>query len=278
MGCDAKGRPTEGKLFDGLCVPNDGGQRTMLPLSLAAKDAGFFAENRATFDVARVVSFKDDGHAVSWVADITNAYSKKVAKVYRRFVYLREADILVIGDTVESAKPEFEKKWLLHALDQLEVGKNEAKIIVESNCDLRSGYAALLIKTLFPTEFRYSKVGGRKAQDFWVKDYNEGVIPNHKSFNWAPVKPIETYNEAYIPVFGEGYGKWRLEIQPAAPNKTDYFLNVLKPTLDANAKLPPIRRIETADTFGAELTGYRVIFSKASLAAPRVEKKSGGSI
>jgi hypothetical protein len=288
MGCDGKGK---GTLISGLCIPNDGGQRTMAPLGMAAGNADFFNQHRDVLDVARVVSFRDDGQSVSWVADITNAYSKKVTKVYRRFVYLREPDVLLIGDTVESANPAFQKKWLIHALDRLEVGTDEAKIIVDDTepshknqktCDMRSGYAALLVKTLFPVQFRYIKIGGREPtdlppyhrhiQDFWVKDFNEGVIPNHKSFNWAPQKPIETYAKAYSSVFGPGYGRWRLEIDPATASRTDFFLNVLKPTLEANEKLPPITRIETADTFGAALLKYRVVFSKESLEAPRVDR------
>lgn len=294
MGCNAQGKPMEGKLFDGLCVPNDGGQRTMSPMGMGAVDADNFNEHRDIFDVAKVVSFRDDGKSVAWVADITNAYTKKVSKVYRRFVYLREPDVLVIGDTVESTNPAFEKKWLLHALDRLEVGADEAKIIVDDTqpsdknqktCDMRSGYAALLVKTVFPLKFHYEKVGGREPmdtppfhrhlQDFWVKDYNEGVIPNHKSFNWAPVKPIETAAEPYVSIFGPGYGRWRLEVEPPPGNKTDYFLNVLKPTLDAKESLPAVNRIETSATFGAEFQSkgkkYRVVFSKESLEAPRVE-------
>jgi len=307
MGCDGKGKgtllPAPDKSGE-FCPPNDGGQRTMMPLSLSAKDADFFNANRDVFDVAKVVSFKDDGEAVSWVADITNAYNSpryatpknqpKVARVYRKFVYLRTPDILVIGDTVESTKPEFRKKWLIHALDRIEVGSGEAKIVVDDTdpsdqtqktYDMRLGYAALLMKTVFPVNCRYTKIGGREPieaapfrrhlQDFWVEDFNEGIIPNHKSLNWFPVNPIDNAAEDYTSIFGPGYGRWRLEIEPPAPQKNDYFLNVLKPTLDAKETLPPITRIETPSTFGAEFQQagrkYRVAFRKDSLDAPEVE-------
>ena len=52
----------------------------------------------------------------------------------------------------------------------------------------------------------------RHVKDFWIKDFSEGVIPNHKSFNWPPQRAHESAEEAYVPVYGPGYGRWRLEI------------------------------------------------------------------
>ncbi len=67
------------------------------------------------YDVAKVTSFSDNGQAVVWVADITNAYNNpqyttpnnkaKVTKVYRKFVYLREPDILLVGRHCGQHKP-----------------------------------------------------------------------------------------------------------------------------------------------------------------------------
>jgi hypothetical protein len=80
---------------------------------------------------------------------------------------------------------------------------------------------------------------------------------------------------AYQPVFGPGYGRVRLEIEPEAPGKTAYVLNLLKPTLDAKEALPPVRMIDTTDSFGAEILArgarYKVVFPKDSLDAPRLE-------
>jgi hypothetical protein len=327
-GCDASGKGSKVRLADGseeYCVPNDGGQRTMRPFGLAAQNSKVFLENRNVFDVARVVSFEDNGEAVSVVADITNAYNSprystpgnapKVERVYRRLVYLRKPDVLLVADTVESTKPEFEKKWLLHAIDRLEVGGkmdqvapgesvhtavNEAKIVVEDGdrsdknqqtFDLRQGYAQLLVKTVFPTDFRYRKIGGREPaetshpgrddthyhrhiRDFWVKDYSEGVLPFHKSMNWPPEQPIETSVPAYRSIFGPGYGRWRLEVEPVQQHKTEYFLNVLRPSVKPSSTLPDVRRIEAAGTFGAEFREgssiYRVVFSKETLEKPQV--------
>ena len=333
MGCDENGKvlSVTDKSKWPACIANDGGQRTMAPMALYANNAEVFQKNRNIFDVAKVVSFTDDGKAVSVVADITNAYnsprystpgnSAKVNRVYRRMVYVRGLDLLAVADTVESTNPQFEKKWLLHALDRIELegdvqkidagesvhrNVSQAKVVVDdtqpsdknqTTFDLRKGYSALLVKTLFPAKFRYRKVGGREPsdtphadlynpdramkhthshiKDFWIKDFNEGVIPNHKSFNWAPERPHETgAAEPYVPVFGPGYGRWRLEVEPEVPSATDYFLNIMKPTLDPNEQLPAMGRIETAKTFGAEITKagskYSIVFSKESLDAPVV--------
>lgn len=318
MGCDANGKGDRIPSPDNkeqICIPNDGGQRTMSPKGLAVGNAANFFENRDIWDVARVVSFKDDGEFVSVVADITNAYnnpryttpgnSPKVTKVYRRMVYVRPADLVVIGDTVESTNANYEKKWLLHALDQIEIGGggDQAKIIVDDSdpsdnrqttFDLRKGYAALLLKTLNPAGFRYRLIGGREpadtadadlygsgknaahfhrhVNDFWVKDFSEGVLPGRKSLNWAPAFPVESYAKEYLSVYGPGYGRWRIELEPTAANKTDYFLNVLKPTVNPGETLPAMEKIETAKEFGAVIHGkgkdYRILFSKDTPDAP----------
>jgi len=114
------------------------------------------------------------------------------------------------------------------------------------------------------------------VNDFWVRDFSEGVLPGHKSFNWAPAFAIEAFAEEYVPVYGPGYGRWRIELEPAQAAKTDYFLNVLKPTLNPSEELPPVERIETSNEYGAIIhasTGtYRVVFTKDTLDAPRVSR------
>jgi hypothetical protein len=327
--------PDNGK---GICIPNDGGQRTMAPYALALFGTDEYLSHRNIYDVAKVTSFADNGQAVAWVADITNAYNNpqyttpnntpKVTKVYRKYLYLREPDIFMVGDTVESTNPDFEKSWLIHAVDHIDVGgtvkevdrgesihtgTDQARIVVDDKtpsntgaitADLRAGYAALQIKTLFPNNFRYDLIGGREAsptshqeqgqanpailqgggkgdhmhrhfKDFWVKDYNEGVQPDHRSLNWAPVYPQETTNFLNAPTFIGGYGRWRLQVQPSIPAKNDYFLNVMKPTLEATDDMPALSKFETADTYGASFTSngkaYKVTFSKETLDPPTVE-------
>jgi len=71
----------------------------------------------------------------------------------------------------------------------------------QSTFDLRRGYAALLVKTVFPEQLRYRVLGGRKAaetpdidlyvigknywhmhrhlKDFFVMDFSQGALPAH---------------------------------------------------------------------------------------------------
>jgi hypothetical protein len=337
-GCDKNGTrlSTEFLALDGnpVCPPNEGGQRTMAPLGPAVDTAEYFNTYRDVFDVARVVSFRDDGETVAVVSDLTNAYSNprfhswenspKVTKVYRRLVYLRQADVLLVADTVESTNPFFEKTWLIHATEQLHVrgtermlspgeyqylDADEAKIVVDNSqpsdknqtsTDARKGFAQLLVKTVFPVQHKLRKVGGRDlaatahlsvynqtgysqnhyhthTKDMWVKDYSEGVIPNHRSLNWPVNSAIEATSFAGLGVYLPGYGRWRLEVQPTQPAKTDYFLHLLKPSLNRDDVMPDIQRLETDTTFGAVLQvkgrSYSILFSKDTLAPPTVSDK-----
>ncbi len=336
MGCNEKGEPTSPPMSSATwpaCIANDGGQRTMSPRGLSVANAAYFEKYRDIVDVARVVSFSDDGVAVKVVADLTNAYNNpryttpgnapKVTRVWRRLVYLRPLDLVLVADTVESTNPAFEKKVLLHATERIEVGGNVeridegesvhtgvdgATIIVDDTqpsdknqrtFDLRSGPAALHVKTLFPTGFRYRKIGGREPadavhadlytpnqtdghyhrhiKDFWIKDFSEGAIPNHRTLNWAPERPLETRVPEQANTFRGGYGRWRLEVEPSQPSRTDHFLNVMRPSLQPKATLPAIERVETAGQFGALIRDsgrtYRVVFSKDALASPVIERR-----
>jgi hypothetical protein len=340
-GCDGLSQHDLFPMPDGsgrVCLPNDGGQRTMAPYSLVIFDNDDYYAHRDIYDVAKVTGFADNGQAVAWVADITNAYNNpryttpnnhpKVTKVYRKYLYLRQPDILMVADTVDTTDPGFEKSWLIHSVDRIEVGgtarqvdpgesiitgTDTARIVVDDknpsntgqiSADGRTGYAALQLKTLFPEKFRYDLIGGRQAaktshmqqgqpnpavlegggaglhphrhiKDFWVKDYSEGVQPDHRSLNWPPVYPQEVSMQMKGATFIGGYGRWRLEVQPTTPAKNNYFLNVLKPTLETTNNMPEISKFETADTFGATFTSggknYKVSFSKETTDLPSVE-------
>ena len=277
--------------------------------------------------------FSDDGVAVKAAADLTNAYNNpryttpgntpKVTCGWRRLVYLRPLDLVLVADTVESTNPAFEKKVRLHAIDRIEVGGkveridegesvhtdvDGATIIVDDTqlsdknqrtSDLRTGYAELRVKTLFPIGFRYRKIGGREPagavhadfytpnqtdghyhrhiKDFWIKDFSEGFIPNHRTLNWAPERPLETRVPEQATTFRGGYGRWRMEVEPSQPSRTDHFLNMMRPSLQPKASLPVIERVETTGQFGSLIrdTGrtYRVAFGKDTLDPPVVERR-----
>ena len=333
-GCDTLGNHTTFPVDNGsksVCPANDGGQRTVSPLSMSPDSFTTYQYNAASYNTARVTSFSDNGTAVTWVEDISNAYSNasyampgsraKVSSVIRKKVYLRDLDLMLVGDIVSSADPSFEKSVVIHSPDQLIIGGStsviapgeeihtgttDSKIVVDNSqpsntgqiaVDYRSGYSALLIRTLFPVNPVLRRVGGRDpspvphpldgqsnrqipapyhlhthTRDFWVHDYSEGFLPDHASSNWPPAFPPEMNYTMYIPSVVGGFGRWRMQIQPSAPATTDYFLNVFKPTQDANATLPVMNSIDQPGAFGVTIFGnghaYTVMFSRADSSAP----------
>jgi hypothetical protein len=199
VGCDANNHSTFANVnaSASLCPANDGGQRTMSPEPLTVMSVADYTASKGLYNTASVVHFADTGSAVVWVSDITNAYSNpayfmpgsrpKVTGVFRKFVYLRNLDILIIGDSVTSTDPSFEKRLLLHSVDQMQVagkiqviddgesvhtGTSAAKIVVNSAMptntgqvtpDFRSGYAALNVESIAPKSAVLRVVGGRVA-------------------------------------------------------------------------------------------------------------------
>ena len=236
-------------------------------------------------------------------ADITNAYNNprystpatrpKVKRVWRRLVYLRALDLLLVADTVESTNAAVREEvccctrstaWRSAARSRRSTQANpctgtwiQAKIVVDerdppdkyqTTFDLRRGYAALLREDAVsgaasatagrgPGAGRYRPrrlyEPGRNAghfhrhiKDFWVKDFSEGVIPEPQVLQLGRRAAHRDGCGKYFP-FGPGYGRWRLELEPEKPAATDYFLNVMRPTLDKAETLPAVRRTETAE-------------------------------
>ena len=283
------------------CIPNDGGQRTAFPRSMALMSLADFENNRADYETAHVAAFQDSGDSVSWIADITNAYANprfsapntapKVSQVWRRFTFLRHADVLLIADQVVSTDEHFKKSWLVHGVDRIEVagvehrvadgesthtGVRKARLIVDDthpsnqgqqSADMRTGYAELNLETLLPAQFTYRLTGGREPsaaphqndhfhrhlRDFWVDDPSQGVLREHFSANWPPNYPQEMTRSDLSPIFSGGYGRWRLAIEPGVPAKSDIFLNVLSPSLRKNGQSPKAEPFETQNSFGAIL-------------------------
>ncbi len=215
---------------------------------------------------------------------------------FKKKVLLHALDRIDVGGNIQPVSPG----------EEIHTNVNDARIVVDNNdigqegqttWDGRAGYGSLLVHTVFPKAFQYRLVGGRTAsatphgpvygtggtdpghlhthiKDFWVQDFSEGVIPNHKSFNWMPLYPTEENTTATNSTYIGGFGRYRLEIEPTLASTTDYFLNVEKPSSNPNETLPPMTAIETPTTFGVAFTmngqPYSVAFAKGTLAPPVV--------
>ena len=191
-------------------VANDGGQVFMGSPELVAE-----VGPNTPFDRSGLLAYELTDQYTYALGDATKAYARsKVKEFTRAFLHLRSStgseraelvearagagvgDPFVVFDRVESTKPDFRKRWLLHSVNQPEVSGPTFTIT--------NGPGRLWGKTLLPKEVTYEAVGG-PGKEFWVDGKN-----------WPPRTPVR-----------DDTGCWRLEVSPAKPATRDYFLHVL---------------------------------------------------
>ena len=180
--------------------------------------------------------------------DITEAYSSKVKKVKRSFVFLNLHNeevpaALVVFDKVISSNPEFRKFWLLHSIEEPKV--NGREIIIKRT---KNGDSGKLINTaLLPgaDNADITAVGG-PGKEFWVFGEN---------FENEPTRGRDPAMER---------GEWRIEISPSVSAEEDYFLNVMQ-VMDNNYESQfEVELIKDNKVVGAQIGERVVIFSKNS--------------
>ncbi len=185
--------------------------------------------------------------------DASKAYDPaRVALAQREIVYLRHSTrdhpVVVVFDRVESTQAEFQKRFLLHTIEQPVVTGNLAV------AEHRGGRLSCL--TLLPEGAKLELIGG-PGRDAWVDGENY---------------PADTTAKKRT---GRELAEWRLEVSPAGARKRDYFLHVLfvddsgaKPVAPADAGL-------TQTATGAEVTvaGWKLNFPFEASAAARIERQ-----
>ncbi|HVU23031.1 MAG TPA: heparinase II/III family protein [Opitutus sp.] len=231
----------------GRPIANDGGQlfHPEEPSKLADLQPGGWAH------LDGVTYYHDAPEYTAMAGDATKAYDPQRVKLAQRdLVYLRGANrahpIVVVFDRVESARAEFQKRFLLHTVNEPALHGN--LMVAENN----GGRLSCL--TLLPADAKFEVIGGpgRKA---WV----DGA--DHPWATGGRKRP------------GTEPGAWRLEVSPGQPRARDYFLHVLfvdesgaKPVNPAEAKL-----VSSADGAAVAVAGWRVTFPFAAGGEPRVE-------
>ena len=193
-------------------VSNDGGQVYMTaPQFVSEVGPG------SRFDRSRLLAYEVTDQYTYTAGDATKAYSgHKLREFTRAFLHLRP-DIFVVFDRVESTRPEFKKRWLLHT--QTEPGTDGQTFTVVN------GPGKLWGRTLLPQTVQYESVGG-EGKEFWVDGKN-----------WPPPKGVKPDT-----------GRWRLEVSPAQPATRDYFLHVLYATASTDQAHPDCSVAQTADS------------------------------
>lgn len=238
---------------------NDGGQRMPGDRWDTCRSFEDLLSDSYTVGKTLAHGYGPDAHTPEYSyikGDITKAYTAKVEDVRRSFVFLNlepqgNADknpegvvtevpaVLMVYDHVVSADPSFKKYWLLHSVEEPQLGKGE--FVVTRTKDADSG--KLHCSVLMP-EADITKVGG-PGKEFWVFGEN---YPNA-----ATTRP-DPCNER---------GEWRVEVTPGQPSAEDCFFNVIQ-IMDNTVTPLAVQKIDGDKVVGAAVCGRAVIFCRDS--------------
>lgn len=244
-------------------IANDGGQRRIgsgwggraAPISftewLAQKD---------TYETATLLGRQQIAGIELVSADLTAAFTnhrsgkgtfndrtRRVERWYRSFGYDPLDEVVVVFDHIQSTRPEFKKRWLLHSSEAPRLKDAGFEInVAAGGVQGRSG-GTLQGTVLWPIKPDLTAVGG-PGKEFWVdgKNYDDDgrlkalIARKHKQGNHS--EP----------------GAWRIELSPSTSSADDDFLVVMLPRL---AKEGPashqIRRLESGAGPAVEVVGPR---------------------
>lgn len=179
--------------------------------------------------------------------DITDAYTDKVEKFQRSFMFFNFKDeeypaALIVFDAVKSSSPTFKKTWLLHSEEEPKIDDNSVTITRETD----DYHGRLINQTLMPDNgFSIKKVG----QDF------DGISKFKVGGTVYEMKPMSETAEV---------GNWRTEISATTAENQSYFLNVMQVS-DNDEEITPLRAelIENTDEYaGVEIKNHIAYFRK----------------
>ena len=173
--------------------------------------------------------------------DITAAYSAKVKRVTRSFVFLNLRDkgvpaALIVFDRVVSADPAFRKTWLLHT--QEEPRPVEGGAVAE--CTRPGEGGRLRLDVLLPEAGnRELGVVGGPGKEFWVDGTNYA----------NDVEPAALKRSSME------LGAWRIEVSPKAAAAEDLFLNVMQVADATGGARWSVRKLEEDGRVGCLIAG-----------------------
>jgi heparin/heparan-sulfate lyase len=176
--------------------------------------------------------------------NITAAYSKKVSRVERSFVFLNLAGArvraaLVVLDRVVSTNAAFRKFWLLHSMEQPRIEGTMITVAPEE----RGWQGKLVDEVLLPSAAEITPVGG-PGKEFWVFGRNYPSQP-------PPDRNPKEYEA----------GAWRVEVSPRDAATDDLFLNVMQ-IMDRDVAPLPVRRIDAGRSIAVRLADWTVLFQR----------------
>ncbi len=236
-------------------IANDGGQRRVgsgWGLAPAPLDLDAWLDGRELYHTGVMQQVHDGGDGVVMIADLTPAYTnshsaagefshrtRRVERMWRTLVYDRRADVVIVRDLVAATRPEFRKRWLLHAQHAPQIAGPRFTVQVPPDPERRARGGRLHGVVIRPAQPDLRAVGG-PGFEFWVDGSNYDENGTLAAAIARKGQPTEA-------------GAWRIELSPSVPAREDEFLVVLIPRLAGNATLPAIRGVADGAASGVEI-------------------------
>jgi hypothetical protein len=264
-----------------------GGQRVINPTGFDCVNVAHFEHQRKSgrLERADITAFESrEGIGDYIAADLTAAYNStryaeprrpaKVSLVTRQFVFLRKERAFVVFDRVETTRPEFAPKFLLHAIakpqtetETLLTGLDANDGILQTSDRLvriRGEGGVLTQRILLPQQAKTRKIGGMHYSGYVEPSgsHNDGMnLEPDPGKGGASAKPK---------------GLWRLEVEPAVTATSNRFLNVLLPALAAEQRQPPETELLDAgsDVVAVRVGKTAVVMARDDTKLDRVEFQS----
>ena len=232
---------------------NDGGQRTIK----GGSEPGtlqFMQDNGYNTAKVEAQEIGEDTQTPAYTylkGDLTNAYTEKVSDFKRSFMFLNLFNdevpgALIVFDKVDSSDAKFQKKWLLHGLEEPEINGSQT-IFRRTYADEKAKQAyngKMTVDTLLPAKdnLNIEKVGGKD------KEY---LVNGHNYFGYE----LDSETDE-----GE---TWRIEVSPKQEAKSDYFLNVMQVSDNDKNYYLDTKLIENDTIAGVSIADRVVTFSKS---------------
>ncbi|MFA5631064.1 MAG: VanZ family protein [Porticoccaceae bacterium] len=243
---DTRAMPAKTRGDAGRAIANDGGQRRVgsgwgRP---APRDLADWLRQKIHYQTVGA-RLQGEQHDVVWMrADLTPAYTNRlsgrgdfaartgrVRHYQRTFVYVRDQDLVIIHDQVESFAAGMRKKWLLHSIHEPSISGASFVITMPANASQHMAGGRLAGQVLLPPRAAITALGGA-GFEFFVDgvNYDEGGAVQMQAARKKNAQP----------------GAWRLEVEPDLPRNDDEFLVVMQVSVgDAR---PPAAQIHLRRT------------------------------
>jgi len=199
---------------------NDGGQTKKWEWPVG--DIETWMARRAEFERGDLVAYQNSPQYMYAAGDCTAAYvPTKLTQWIRQIVFVRPHTVIVF-DRVVSARPEYEKTWVLHCQDEPQV---EGRRIAIAN-----GEGRLVVERLLPEAARVRTI--------------EGYTYRGQTFEPEPSSQSEVAP------------RWRIEEVPAEAQREELFLHVLW-----TDEPQPAQLVRRGSQIGARVGEVEVMFA-----------------